>query len=55
MNFEGQWQSGEYISLFDNTQGVTTLKVVMVADEAFEEMMNAWTEALRLLKELCEH
>jgi hypothetical protein len=33
---------------------VTTLEVVMQADEAFEEMMNAWSQALQLLKEICE-
>lgn len=33
---------------------VTTLEVVMLADEAFEEMMNAWSQALQFLKEICE-
>ena len=32
----------------------TTLEVVMIADEAFEEMMNAWSKALQFLKEICE-
>ena len=32
----------------------TTLKVVMIADEAFEEMMNAWNKALQYFKEVCE-
>ena len=32
----------------------TTLEVVMVADEAFEEMMGVWSKALQLLKEICE-
>lgn len=33
---------------------VTTLEVVMIADEAFEEMMNAWSQALQLFKDVCE-
>ena len=33
---------------------VTTLEVVMLADEAFEEMMNAWSQALQLFKNVCE-
>lgn len=33
---------------------VTTLEVVMLADEAFEKMMNAWSQALQFLKEICE-
>lgn len=33
---------------------VTTLEIVMLADEAFEEMMNAWSQALLLFKDLCE-
>lgn len=33
---------------------VTTLEIVMPADEAFEEMMNAWSQALLLFKDLCE-
>ena len=32
----------------------TTLEVVMVTDEAFEKMMNAWPKALQFLKEICE-
>jgi len=33
---------------------LTTLEVVMLADEAFEEMMNAWSQALQLFKDVCE-
>ena len=33
---------------------VTTLEVIMLADEAFEEMMNAWSQALQLFKNVCE-
>jgi uncharacterized protein YndB with AHSA1/START domain len=33
---------------------VTTLEVVMLADEAFEEMMNAWSLALQLFRNVCE-
>jgi hypothetical protein len=32
----------------------TTLEIVMIADEAFEEMMGAWPQALQFLKEICE-
>jgi hypothetical protein len=32
----------------------TTLEVVMIADEVFETMMNAWSEALKLFKNICE-
>lgn len=32
----------------------TTMKVVMVVDEAFEEMMNAWHKALAYFKAVCE-
>lgn len=32
----------------------TTLQVVVVTDEAFEEMMGAWPKALELFKGLCE-
>jgi hypothetical protein len=32
----------------------TTLEVVMMADKAFETMMNAWSEALQLFKNICE-
>lgn len=35
-------------------EDVTTLEVVMLADEAFEEMMNAWSQALQFFKEICE-
>ncbi len=32
----------------------TTLEVVMIVDEAFEKMMEAWSKALQLFKEICE-
>lgn len=32
----------------------TTLEVVMIADEVFEKMMEAWSKALQLFKEICE-
>ena len=32
----------------------TVMEVVMVADEAFEKMMEAWTNALQYFKEICE-
>ena len=32
----------------------TTLEVVMLADDAFEKMMNAWSQALQLFKDICE-
>jgi hypothetical protein len=31
-----------------------SLEVVMLADEAFEEMMYAWSQALQLFKDVCE-
>lgn len=42
-----------YFFIKDNEKE-TTLKVIMIADEAFEEMMNAWNEALQYFKEACE-
>ena len=32
----------------------TTLEVVMITDEAYEEMMGAWPNALQLFKDICE-
>jgi len=32
----------------------TKVEIVMITDEAFEEMMGAWTKALQLFKEICE-
>ena len=32
----------------------TILEVIMIADEAFEKMMDAWSKALQLFKEICE-
>ena len=32
----------------------TTLKVVMITDETFEEMVGMWPQALKYLKEICE-
>lgn len=32
----------------------TRLEVIIVGDEAFEEMMNAWEKALEYIKEICE-
>lgn len=37
----------------ENDNG-TTLEVVMMTDQAFEKMMEAWAKALRLVKEICE-
>ena len=37
-----------------STDGGTLLDVEVVTDEAFEEMMQAWTPALQFLKEICE-
>ncbi len=33
----------------------TTLTIVMIADEAFEKVMEAWTKALQFFKEICEN
>lgn len=38
----------------EETDGATTFEVVMRADEAFEEMMNAWPQALEFFKNICE-
>ncbi len=32
----------------------TILEIVMTTDKAFEEMMGAWSKALKFLKEICE-
>ncbi len=37
-----------------NDDRTTTFEVIMVTDEAFEEMMNAWSQALVYFKEICE-
>ena len=37
-----------------DSETVTTFTVVITGDKMFEEMMNAWTEALQYLKEFCE-
>ncbi len=36
------------------SEAETTLEVVMIADEAFEKMMDAWSQALQLFKDICE-
>ncbi|MEO1001754.1 MAG: SRPBCC domain-containing protein [Cyanobacteria bacterium J06638_7] len=38
----------------EKSENETTLEVVMITDEAFEKMMEAWPKALQLLKEICE-
>ena len=45
-------QENYYFKQISNTE--TTLEIVMIADEAFEKMMNAWSKALQLFKEICE-
>lgn len=37
-----------------NNDETTTLQIVMLTDEAFEEMMKAWPKALEYLKDICE-
>ena len=50
-----KWIGSEEKYYFKKVTDIETkIEVVMVADEAFEEMMNAWTKALELLKEICE-
>ncbi|MEA5390755.1 SRPBCC domain-containing protein [Cyanobium gracile UHCC 0139] len=49
-----KWIGSREDYFFRNEGDVTTLEVVMVADEAFEEMMNAWSQALQLFKNACE-
>ena len=46
--------SQENYFFIKENESQTTLKVVMIADEAFEEMMNAWNNALQYFKEACE-
>ena len=46
--------SQENYVFIDDGEGATTLRVEMTADEAFEEMMNAWNQALQYFKEACE-
>jgi uncharacterized protein YndB with AHSA1/START domain len=36
------------------SENETELEVVIVTDEAFEPMMNAWPQALQYFKEICE-
>ena len=46
--------SQENYFFIKENEAETTLKVVMVIDEAFEEMMAAWHKALQYFKEACE-
>jgi len=39
---------------FEKAGQGTHLRVEVVTDEAFEEMMQAWDHALRLIKDICE-
>ncbi|MCG8640080.1 MAG: hypothetical protein MI862_10090 [Desulfobacterales bacterium] len=45
-------QENYYFKKISNTE--TTLEIVMIADEAFEKIMDAWSKALQLFKEICE-
>ena len=45
-------QENYYFKKVSDTE--TTLEVVVIADEAFEKMMEAWSKALQLFKEICE-
>lgn len=50
-----KWIGSEETYYFrKENENETTLEVVMITDEAFEEMMNAWTKALQFLKGICE-
>ena len=49
-----KWIGSREDYFFRKEGDVTTLEVVMVADEAFEAMMNAWSQALQLFKSACE-
>ena len=46
--------SEEIYRFIKESESETTLEVVMITDEAFEEMMGAWPKALLLFKEICE-
>ena len=47
----GSQENYYFIELSDTE---TKVEITMIADEAFEAMMDAWTKALELLKEICE-
>lgn len=36
------------------SETATILEIVMVADEAFEKMLEPWSQALQFIKEICE-
>jgi len=49
------WIGSEKHYLFKKESDTeTTLEVVMVTDEAFEKIMQAWYKALQFVKEICE-
>lgn len=50
-----KWVGSEETYYFKKeSDAETTLEVVMMTDEVFEEMMGAWPKALQLFKEICE-
>lgn len=46
--------SQENYYFLEENESETTLEVVMITDQAFEEMMEAWSKALQFFKEICE-
>ena len=50
-----KWVGSQEIYYFKRESDTETiLEVVMITDEAFEKMMEAWSKALQYLKEICE-
>ncbi|MEM1187652.1 MAG: SRPBCC domain-containing protein [Pseudomonadota bacterium] len=49
-----KWIGSQEDYAFMEEHGATTFRVEMTADEAFDEMMNAWPQALEYFKEACE-
>ena len=50
-----KWIGSEEKYFFrEENDASTRLEIVMVTDEVFEEMMNAWGKALDYLKSICE-
>ena len=50
-----KWVGSQEIYYFKRESDTETiLEVVMITDEAFEKMMEAWSKALQFFKEICE-
>ena len=49
-----KWVGAKEEYYFTEENGKTHLEIVIIADEAFEPMMQAWNQALVYFKEICE-